>query len=60
VQQAVVGFVKESWQELKKVTWPSRKEIWTSSLVVIFVAVLFMLLISGADWCIHLLLKQFY
>jgi len=60
VQQAVVGFVKESWQELKKVTWPSRKEIWTSALVVVFVAVLFMLLISGADWCIHLLLKQFY
>jgi len=60
VQQAVVGFVKESWQELKKVTWPSRKEVWTSALVVVFVAVLFMLLISGADWCIHLLLKQFY
>ena len=60
MQQAVVGFVKESWQELKKVTWPSRKEIWTSALVVVFVAVLFMLLISGADWCIHLLLKQFY
>jgi len=42
------------------VTWPSRKEIWISALVVVFVAVLFMLLISGADWCIHLLLKQFY
>jgi preprotein translocase subunit SecE len=52
--------VKESWQELKKVTWPSRKEIWTSSLVVVFVAVLFMLLIAGEDWGIHLLLKQFY
>jgi len=58
--QAVIGFVKESWQELKKVTWPSRKEIWTSSLVVVFVAMLFMMLIAGEDWCIHLLLKQLY
>ena len=58
--QAVIGFVKESWQELKKVTWPSRKEIWTSSLVVVFVALLFMTLIAGEDWGIHMLLKQFY
>ena len=33
-------FVQESWQELKKVHWPSRKETYAATLVVIIVVVL--------------------
>jgi preprotein translocase subunit SecE len=58
--QAVTEFVKESWQELKKVTWPTRKEVINSSLVVVVVAVMFMLVIYLEDMGIHWLLKLFY
>lgn len=37
----VATFVRESKEELKKVTWPEREEV-TSFTVVVIVAVLFM------------------
>ena len=30
-----IGFLREAKAELKKVTWPGRKQIWFSTLVVI-------------------------
>jgi len=36
-------FIREAWQELKKVYWPTRKETYAATLVVIVVV----LLISG-------------
>jgi preprotein translocase subunit SecE len=31
------GFVREARAELKRVTWPSRQQVWYSTLVVIAV-----------------------
>ena len=56
----VIEFVKESWQELKKVTWPGRKEILASSAVVVVVAVIFMAIIFSEDWLIRQGLKLLY
>lgn len=56
----LIEFCKESWQELKKVTWPGRKEILASSAVVVVVAVIFMLIIAAEDWVIHQGLKLIY
>jgi len=36
-------FIREAWQELKKVYWPSRKETYAATLIVIVLV----LLISG-------------
>jgi preprotein translocase subunit SecE len=33
-------FVREAWQELKKVHWPTRKETYAATLVVIVVVLL--------------------
>ena len=33
-------FIREAWQELKKVYWPSRKETYAATLVVIVVVLL--------------------
>jgi preprotein translocase subunit SecE len=33
-------FFREAWQELRKVHWPSRKETYAATLVVIIVVVL--------------------
>jgi len=58
--QAVITFVKESIQELKKVTWPGRKEILASSGVVVVVSLVFMLIVYLEDMAIHWLLKLLY
>jgi preprotein translocase subunit SecE len=36
----VMDFIREAKAELKKVTWPSRKQVWYSTLVVISVTLL--------------------
>jgi preprotein translocase subunit SecE len=42
-------FVEESWQELKKVYWPSRKETYAATGVVIVVVILVSLYLALVD-----------
>jgi len=42
-------FFKEAWQELKKVYWPSRKETYAATLVVIIVVVLISVYLAAVD-----------
>ena len=44
-----VEFFKEAWQELKKVHWPSRKETYAATLVVIIVVVLISVYLALVD-----------
>jgi preprotein translocase subunit SecE len=45
-----VDFVQESWQELKKVYWPSRKETYTATVVVIIVVILVSVYLAAVDF----------
>ena len=45
----ITEFFKESWQELKKVHWPSRKETYAATLVVIIVVVLISIYLAVVD-----------
>ncbi|MBD0384636.1 preprotein translocase subunit SecE [Paenibacillus sedimenti] len=55
------SFFTDSWSELKKVKWPSRKEMITYTLVVIgtvtFVAVYFFVLDLGISELLRLVFK---
>ncbi|MEW9702656.1 preprotein translocase subunit SecE [Paenibacillus sp. SI8] len=55
------SFFTDSWSELKKVKWPSRKEMTTYTLVVIgtvaFVAVYFFVLDLGISELLRLVFK---
>ena len=42
-------FFQESWQELKKVYWPSRKETYAATLVVIIVVVIISVYLAAVD-----------
>ena len=42
-------FFQESWQELRKVHWPSRKETYAATLVVIIVVVLVSMYLALVD-----------
>jgi len=43
-------FIQESWQELKKVYWPSRKETYAATGVVIIVVILVSIYLAGVDF----------
>ena len=45
-----IEFCKESWQELQKVHWPSRKETYMATMVVIVVVVLVSLYLATVDF----------
>ncbi|MDH3443553.1 MAG: preprotein translocase subunit SecE [Deltaproteobacteria bacterium] len=43
-------FVEESWVELGKVHWPSRKETYAATLVVIVVVILVSIYLAVVDF----------
>ncbi|AER66179.1 preprotein translocase, SecE subunit [Thermovirga lienii DSM 17291] len=45
----VMDFIREAKAELKKVTWPSRKQVWYSTLVVISLTLLVSAYLGVAD-----------
>lgn len=46
----IINFFKEAWRELKKVSWPGRKEVFNSTIVVLVCVFLVTALILGVDW----------
>jgi len=53
VQEGTRGakeFVEESWVELMKVHWPSRKETYAATLVVIVVVILISIYLALVDF----------
>jgi len=47
-----IEFLKVAWLELKKVTWPGRKQILASTVVVIVVGFFLMLYIGILDFAL--------
>lgn len=46
----VPPFFRRSWQELRQVTWPSRKETWQLTLAVFVFAIAFSLAVAIVDY----------
>jgi preprotein translocase subunit SecE len=45
-----IEFIKEAWQELKKVHWPSQKETYAATSVVVIVVLIFALFLALVDF----------
>jgi preprotein translocase subunit SecE len=43
------GFIQETKQELNKVTWPSRSELWQATALVIFTTFLLAFFVGAVD-----------
>lgn len=54
------GFLVETWQELKKVTWPSRRETLGATLVVIILVILTSLYLGLVDMVIQYVIFLLY
>jgi preprotein translocase subunit SecE len=55
--EKLTGFIREAIAELKRVTWPTRKEIGGSTLVVVIVVGIIMLFIGFFDFFLSILVK---
>ena len=54
---STVQFVKEAWQELKKVNWPSRKETLGGTGVVMILVILISIFLGLIDLSLSRLVK---
>lgn len=48
--KTIINFFKEAWVELKKVSWPSGKEVVNSTIIVLVCIVLVTMLILVVDY----------
>jgi preprotein translocase subunit SecE len=55
--QQLITFLRTSWLELKKVTWPGRKEIIASTVIVIIVSIFIMTYIGLIDFVLTRLVR---
>ncbi|HSX32820.1 MAG TPA: preprotein translocase subunit SecE [Candidatus Saccharimonadales bacterium] len=51
-------YFRNSWIELRQVTWPSRKQSWQLTSAVIIFATIFGVLIAGVDFGLNKLFKE--
>lgn len=58
--QKMIEFFAEARMELRKVTWPGRKEVTASTGVVLVVVTLFVGLVVIVDWAIRSGLGLFF
>jgi preprotein translocase subunit SecE len=54
-----VSYIKESFYELRKVTWPTRKELFNYTLVTLVCVVLVAVYFAGLDFGLTSLLDAF-
>lgn len=51
-------YFRESWKELRQVTWPSRRETWQLTLAVIIFSIVFGALVAIADFGLDKLFRK--
>jgi preprotein translocase subunit SecE len=57
---SLVEYFRGVWDELKKVVWPTRDELWRMTGIVLATVVLFAVFIGGVDYVLSLGVKQVY
>ena len=57
--QRVINFLKEARAELVKVTWPTRKELMESTVLVIVSVIAVSIFIGSVDFVFNKLLQLF-
>ena len=55
----VTDFIKETRQELNKVTWPTRDELWQSTSLVIVTTFIMAVFIGVVDFFLSIVMRVF-
>jgi len=59
VGRKLVAFYREVVLEMGKVSWPSRDELRTSTIVVLIVTIIFAAFIGSFDWVLSQIVQWF-
>ncbi len=51
-------YFRNSWNEVRQVTWPDRRTTWKLTFAVIIFAVIFGLAAAGTDWVLDKIIKR--
>jgi len=57
--ERLINFLKESRTEMKKVTWPTRRETINSTLTVIVISAVIALFLGALDFIFQFILNKF-
>ena len=52
----ISNFFKEVYGEYKKVTWPSRKQTISATIMVVIMVVFFAIYIGAVDYCLTIIM----
>jgi len=53
-------FLRDQKAEVKKIVWPSKKQVINNTLIVIAVVAIFAVITGAFDWLVGLLVKAVY
>jgi len=53
------NYLRESKAELKKVSWPTRKQVWYSTLVVILLTAVVGIYLGAVDFLLTAVIRRF-
>ncbi len=57
--ERVIGYLREVWVELNRVDWPTRRELVSSTIVVVIVLLVMAIYLGSFDWIYTVLVKRF-
>jgi preprotein translocase subunit SecE len=55
-----INYIKEVYSELVKVSWPTRQELSSSTVVVMTVSLIMALVVFAVDFSFERVVSQFY
>lgn len=53
-------FFRDQKAEVKKIVWPSKKQIINNTIVVLVIAAIFAVVTGGFDWLIGMIVRAIY
>ena len=59
LSKTVKNYLRESKAELKKVAWPTRKQVWYSTLVVILLTAVVGIYLGAVDFLLTAIIRRF-
>ena len=56
---ALKNYLRESKAELKKVAWPTKKQVWYSTLVVVLLTAVVGVYLGAVDFLLRIIIRSF-
>lgn len=58
-KRSLIRFFKDVWGEVKKVTWPTKNDLFKTTFAVIVFIVAFAVIVGLMDWGLGTLFREF-